>query len=94
MPPSAGETRAFPVSQPVSKPVATDPESKGDPADPTTAIPVMRPDADDSDAATKKLNALGTSDSKGDSGDATRPHRRGASGGLSAQDLLRREGRL
>jgi trehalose monomycolate/heme transporter len=54
----------------------------------------MRPEADDSDAATKKLNALGTSDSQGDNGDATRPHRRGASGGLSAQDLLRREGRL
>jgi hypothetical protein len=42
----------------------------------------MRSEADDSDAATQKLDALGTSD------------RQGASGGLSAQDLLRREGRL
>jgi hypothetical protein len=85
----------MPVSKPVSKPVSTPvPKPEGDSADPTTAIPVMRPEADDSDAATKKLNALGTSDSQGDNGDATRPHRRGASGGLSAQDLLRREGRL
>jgi RND superfamily putative drug exporter len=94
MPPSAGETRAMPVSKPVSKPVPTEHENKGDPADPTAALPVMRSEADDSDAATKKLNALGTSDSQGDNGDAARPHRRGASGGLSAQDLLRREGRL
>jgi RND superfamily putative drug exporter len=54
----------------------------------------MRSEADDSDAATQKLDALGTSDRQGDNGDAARPHRRGASGGLSAQDLLRREGRL
>ena len=85
-PPSAGETRAMPVS----KPVPTEHEDKGDPADPTPALPVMRPEADDSDAATKKLNAR----AQGDNGDAARPHRRGASGGLSAQDLLRREGRL
>jgi RND superfamily putative drug exporter len=84
----------MPVSKPVSKPVPTEHENKGDPADPTAALPVMRSEADDSDAATKKLNALGTSDSQGDNGDAARPHRRGASGGLSAQDLLRREGRL
>jgi trehalose monomycolate/heme transporter len=89
-PPSAGETRAMPVS----KAVPTDHENKGDPAHPTVALPVMRSEADDSDAATKKLNALGTSDRQGDNGDASAPHRRGASGGLSAQDLLRREGRL
>ena len=82
MPPSAGQTRAMPVP--------TNQESKGDPADPTAALPIMRSEADDSDAATKKLNARG----QGDNGDAARPHRRGASGGLSAQDLLRREGRL
>ena len=97
-PPSAGETRAMPVSKPVSKPVLkpvpTDHENKGDPAHPTAALPVMRSEADDSDAATKKLNALGTGDRQGDNGDASAPHRRGASGGLSAQDLLRREGRL
>jgi RND superfamily putative drug exporter len=48
-------------------------------ADPTTAIPAQRPQ--DTDAATEKLNAQ---DEK--------PKRRG--GGMSAQDLLRREGRL
>jgi RND superfamily putative drug exporter len=75
---------------PVPTPVPTDHENKGDPADPTAALPIVRSEADDSDAATKKLNARG----QGDNGDASRPHRRGASGGLSAQDLLRREGRL
>ncbi len=79
--PSAGETRAMPLP--------TNHETKSDPADPTAALPVMRPGADDSEAATEKLNARG----QGDNGD-TSPHRRGASGGLSAQDLLRREGRL
>jgi RND superfamily putative drug exporter len=43
-------------------------------------------DADDSDAATEQLNSPGQSDN----GD----RRRRGGGGLSAQDLLRREGRL
>ena len=51
--------------------------------DATAALPVMGNDGDDSDAATEKLNA----------GDKTRQRRRGG-GGLSAQDLLRREGRF
>ncbi|WP_139333051.1 hypothetical protein, partial [Mycobacterium sp. SP-6446] len=57
--------------------------------------PVRRPEADDSDAATEKLNARGQGDpgEPGDNGDNSRPRRRGG-GGLSAQDLLRREGRL
>jgi len=60
-----------------------------DPADPTAALPVMRSDATDSEAATEKLNARG----QGENGDPSRQRRRGA-GALSAQDLLRREGRL
>jgi RND superfamily putative drug exporter len=73
-------------------PVATNRENNNDPADPTAALPVMQPEADDSDAATEKLNARGQGD-HGDNGDNSRPRRRGG-GGLSAQDLLRREGRL
>jgi RND superfamily putative drug exporter len=80
-PPSAGQTRAIPV--PGNR------ESNSDPADPTTALPVMRSEGNDSDAATEKMNAGGQSDN----GDTPRPRRR-AGGGLSAQDLLRREGRL
>lgn len=58
-----------------------------DSADATAKLPVQRPEDSDSDAATEQLNA------QGDNGaDGTR-RRRGA-GGLSAQDLLRREGRL
>jgi RND superfamily putative drug exporter len=43
-------------------------------------------DGDNSDPATEQLNAPG----QGDNGD----RRRRGGGGLSAQDLLRREGRL
>lgn len=88
-PPSSGQTRAIPV------PTHHSGDTNGDPADPTAALPVMRSDAKDSDAATEKLNARGQNDS-GDDGDDARPRRRGSGGGagLSAQDLLRREGRL
>jgi uncharacterized membrane protein YdfJ with MMPL/SSD domain len=79
--PSSGQTRAMPV------PTNHSGDGKSDPADPTAAMPVMRSDADDSDAATEQLNARGQSDN----GDR---RRRGAGGGVSAQDLLRREGRL
>ncbi|OMC52303.1 hypothetical protein A5747_21895 [Mycobacterium sp. IS-836] len=63
--------------------------------EPAGGPPVRRPEADDSDAATEKLNARGQGDpgEPGDNGDNSRPRRRGG-GGLSAQDLLRREGRL
>jgi trehalose monomycolate/heme transporter len=61
-------------------------DNKSDPADPTAALPVMRSDGNDSDAATEQLKASGQSDN----GD----RRRRGGGGLSAQDLLRREGRL
>ena len=71
-------------------PVSTNRESNNDPADATNALPVT--EVDDSDAATEKLKARGQAD-RGDNGDNSRPRRRGG-GGLSAQDLLRREGRL
>jgi uncharacterized membrane protein YdfJ with MMPL/SSD domain len=81
--PSAGQTRAMPV--PTNR-------ENNSPADPTATLPVMRPEADNSDAATEKLNSRGQGDRDDDDGDNPRSRRRG--GGLSAQDLLRREGRL
>ncbi|WP_244168720.1 hypothetical protein, partial [Mycobacterium malmoense] len=80
-PPSGGETRAIPVP-------GTRSDDAGDPAEPTTAFPSMRSEQDDSDAATEKLNSR----AQADNGDARQ--RRRSAGGLSAQDLLRREGRL
>jgi uncharacterized membrane protein YdfJ with MMPL/SSD domain len=80
--PSGSQTRAMPVP-------ARRSGDNSDPADPTAALPVMQSDANDSDAATEKLNAR----DQGDNGDNSRQRRRGG-GGLSAQDLLRREGRL
>jgi uncharacterized membrane protein YdfJ with MMPL/SSD domain len=53
-----------------------------EPADATTAIPTPPRDEKDSDTATEKLDARGENP----------PRRRG--GGLSAADLLRREGRM
>jgi RND superfamily putative drug exporter len=79
--PSDGQTKAMPVP--------TNRENNNDPA---AALPAILPEAEDSDAATEKLNARGQGD-RGDNGDNSRPRRRGG-GGLSAQDLLRREGRL
>ncbi|OBI47741.1 MMPL family transporter [Mycobacterium sp. E787] len=94
-PPSSGQTRAIPV------PTSHSGDNSGDPADPTAALPVMRSGATDSDAATEQLNARGHNEhggqsDNGDSGDDSRPRRRGGGGGagVSAQDLLRREGRL
>lgn len=81
--PSSGQTLAMPL------PANRSGDNKTDPADPTAALPVMRSEANDSDAATEQLNARGQS-GHGDNGD----RRRRGGGGLSAQDLLRREGRL
>ncbi|MGB3482886.1 MAG: hypothetical protein WBB07_11820, partial [Mycobacterium sp.] len=50
----------------------------------TRAIPIAKPQGNDTDTATEKLNA------RGDADDKSRQRR---SGGVSAQDLLRREGR-
>jgi len=79
--PSTGQTRAMPI------PTDHSGDDTGDQADPTAALPVMQSDADDSEAATEQLNARAQSDKNGD-------RRRRGGGGLSAQDLLRREGRL
>lgn len=80
-PPSAGQTRAMPA------PANGSSDNVTDPAEPTTALPIMRPPDNDSEAATEKLNARGQ-------GDNSRQRRRAAGGGVSAQDLLRREGRI
>ena len=59
----------------------------------TRAIPVSKPRSSDTDAATEKLNARGEEAvSKSEAKSEDKPPRRG--GGVSAQDLLRREGRL
>jgi trehalose monomycolate/heme transporter len=80
--PATDQTLGMPVGPSHSDRSA---EINGDPAaDPTSALPAMLPD--DSQAATEKLNARGE-------GDKARSRRR-VGGGLSAQDLLRREGRL
>ncbi|WP_205875926.1 MMPL family transporter [Mycobacterium camsae] len=85
-PPSAGETNKMPVAG--SRPErAPEPEA----ADKTAALPVQRAEGDDSETATEKLNARGIQE---DSSVDTGRRRRTGGGGLSAQDLLRREGRL
>jgi len=87
-PPSDGQTRAIPV--PTNRADTSDTgDNNSNAADPTAALPVMRSEGNDSDAATEKLNARG----EADKGDPSRQRRR-AGGGVSAQDLLRREGRL
>jgi RND superfamily putative drug exporter len=65
---------------PVARPRASR-HSNGGPADPTTAIPAQRPQDPE---ATEKLTAQQAEEEN---------WRRGAVGGLSAADLLRREGR-
>ncbi len=78
--PSADETRALQIlrEQPSGQP-PTEPE------DATTAIPTAPREDKDPDVATEKMNA------RGDNPDRPRPRR---GGGLSAADLLRREGRI
>lgn len=76
--PSADETRALQIP-PREKP-SNPPPPEAD--DATTAIPTGPREDKDTDAATEKLNARG---------EKPRPRR---GGGLSAQDLLRREGRI
>jgi uncharacterized membrane protein YdfJ with MMPL/SSD domain len=78
--PSADETRALqiPREQPSGPPPA-------EPADATAAIPTPPRENKDPEVATEKMNA------RGDNPDRPRPRR---GGGLSAADLLRREGRM
>ena len=70
-------------------PIPGNPRTRATRPTPPLLCRSMRSEGNDSDAATEKLNARG----QGDNGDEPRPRRR-AGGGLSAQDLLRREGRL
>jgi trehalose monomycolate/heme transporter len=77
--PSADETRALQIPrEPSSGQPPAEPEDK------TTAIPTPPRDNKDPEVATEKMNARGEND-------RPRPRR---GGGLSAQDLLRREGRI
>jgi RND superfamily putative drug exporter len=62
----------------------TDDVSPAVSAEETRAIPVSRPDQGDSEVATEKLNSRGKKEGE-------ERQRRG--GGISAADLLRREGR-
>jgi RND superfamily putative drug exporter len=84
-PPSDGQTRAIPVPTNHSEGAHAE-AGQGDGVEPTTAFRSMQSE-DDSDVATEKMNA------RDENGDAARQRRR-SGGGLSAADLLRREGRL
>jgi RND superfamily putative drug exporter len=89
-PPARGATPRPPRPQPGNEPTTaiptqgTPPEGRARPrpqnADATTAIPTQR--KQDAEAATEKLNTR----------EEEEPKRRGS--GVSAQDLLRREGRI
>jgi len=91
--PSAESTRAMPEQgrrRPAPPAPANEPPTTAIPAqraepeeDATTAIPAQKPQ--DPETATDKLNTRGEGD---------QPKRRGGGTGLSAADLLRREGRL
>nr|WP_232061897.1 hypothetical protein [Mycobacterium xenopi] len=81
--PSAEQTRAMPI--PGNQPGSQTPSDAGDP---TAALPTPPPEDSDSDVATEKLNSRGHS---GNNADQTRQRRTGS---VSAQDLLRREGRF
>ncbi|MGY4710635.1 MMPL family transporter [Mycolicibacterium sp. CBM1] len=100
-PPSAEPTRAMAApddattAMPAIKPAAHEQNGADDippalSAEETRAIPVSRPEQGDSEVATEKLNSRGKKDAGGKDGE-DRPRR---GGGVSAQDLLRREGRL
>jgi trehalose monomycolate/heme transporter len=83
--PEQGRRRPPPPPAPADEPPTTAiPAQAPDPEDaaPTTAIPAQRPQ--DPETATDKLNTRGEGD---------QPKRRGGGTGLSAADLLRREGR-
>jgi trehalose monomycolate/heme transporter len=81
--PSADNTRAMPV--PTERPAGQPP---ADEDDSTTAIPTAPRDANDPDVATENLNSRGRNAANADRS------RKRRGGGLSAQDLLRREGRF
>jgi uncharacterized membrane protein YdfJ with MMPL/SSD domain len=90
--PSADATTAIPTQRPNgtrSERAETDTSSATEAA--TRAIPIAKPRATDTEAATEKLNSRAEGDKNREGDD--KPTRRGG-GGVSAQDLLRREGRL
>ncbi|WP_163696348.1 MMPL family transporter [Mycolicibacterium sarraceniae] len=78
-------TTAIPAQEPKSHDV-----SPAISAEETRAIPVSRPEQGDCEVATEKLNSRGKVEDK----EPDEQRRRGTGGGLSAADLLRREGRL
>jgi RND superfamily putative drug exporter len=84
LPPPEDATTAIPAQR---EPDDTEEVPPSVSAEETRAIPVSRPDQGDPEVATEKLNSRGKKE-----GDEQR--RRGTGGGLSAADLLRREGRL
>ncbi|MBB3748505.1 RND superfamily putative drug exporter [Mycolicibacterium sp. BK634] len=92
-PPSTEPTETLPPPDDATTAIPAQREPKDDEVSPaisaeeTRAIPVSRPEQGDSEVATEKLNSRGKKE-----GDEQR--RRGTGGGLSAADLLRREGRL
>ena len=79
--PSTASTRKMPAGPPADDRGQPRPTQAPSDDAATTAIPAQR--AEDSDTATEKLNAQKDA-----------PKRRGAGGGVSAADLLRREGRI
>lgn len=93
--PSADKTTAIPVLRPNGN-RSEESGTAGAPAATTEAatraIPVANPRAKDTEAATEKLNSRAETTGEHDDTD-DKPTRRGG-GGVSAQDLLRREGRL
>ncbi|MET0898498.1 MAG: MMPL family transporter [Mycobacterium sp.] len=82
-PPSAEPTRNMGPGGPADDTTAI-PAQQPDDETATRAIPVSKPNAGDTEAATEKINARG---------DAEEKSRQKRGGGVSAQDLLRREGR-
>ncbi|MCV7177693.1 trehalose monomycolate exporter MmpL3 [Mycolicibacterium sphagni] len=92
--PSAEPTGAITPPEDATTAIPTQREQKGTDevppsvsAEETRAIPVSRPEQGDSEVATEKLNSRGKKEGE------DRP-RRGGGGGVSAAELLRREGRL
>ncbi|MET0698532.1 MAG: MMPL family transporter, partial [Mycobacterium sp.] len=87
--PSTDATTAIPTQRPNG--TRTEDTSSATEAA-TRAIPIAKPRGSDTEAATEKLNSRAEGDKKNGEGD-DKPTRRGG-GGVSAQDLLRREGRI
>ncbi|MDD4866874.1 MAG: MMPL family transporter [Mycobacterium sp.] len=82
-PSSSGQTRAMPVAS------NRHGDHTGESAEPSSARPAQRGEGGESEPATEKMQAGGA-----DQDAEKAPQRRRVGGALSAQDLLRREGRL